>query len=144
MRIGGEAPGRRAQSRNRCQHHGLLRVTATSDRHRIPTMFCSSCSESYPEFSSHAARNTTPAGTSPMVTRRHRAMSNLRASATIIVLRFLPALSVLSDTTGPMHCLLEDQETPSQLDHPAAYSCIAPPSRALSLAVCCRSHPARR
>ena len=30
-----------------------------------------------------------------MVTRRHRAMSNLRASATIIVLRFLPALSVL-------------------------------------------------
>jgi hypothetical protein len=39
MRIGGEAPGRRAQSRNRCQHHGLLRVTATSDRHRIPTMF---------------------------------------------------------------------------------------------------------
>jgi len=48
MRIGGEAPGRRAQSRNRCQHHGLLRVTVTSDRHRIPTMFCSSCSESYP------------------------------------------------------------------------------------------------
>ena len=30
-----------------------------------------------------------------MVTRRHRAMSNFRASATIIVLRFLPALSVL-------------------------------------------------
>jgi hypothetical protein len=95
MRIGGEAPGRRAQSRNRCQHHGLLRVTATSDRHRIPTVFCSSCSESLSEFSSHAARNTTPAGTSPMVTRRHRAMSNLRASATIIVLRFLPVLSVL-------------------------------------------------
>ena len=47
------------------------------------------------EFSSHAARNRTPAATSPMVTRRHRAMSNFRASATIIVLRFLPALSVL-------------------------------------------------
>ena len=46
MRIGGEAPGRRTHSRNRCQHHGLLRVTATSDRHRIPTMFCSSGSES--------------------------------------------------------------------------------------------------
>src|SRR5262245_66307376 len=38
MRIGGEAPGRRAHSRNRCQHHGLLRVTATSDRDRIPTI----------------------------------------------------------------------------------------------------------
>jgi hypothetical protein len=43
---------------------------------------------------SHAARNTTPAGISPVVTRRHRAISNLRARATIIVLRFLPALSV--------------------------------------------------
>jgi len=26
MRIGGEAPRRRTHSRNRCQHHGLLRV----------------------------------------------------------------------------------------------------------------------
>src|ERR1700674_2158275 len=47
-----------------------------------------------PKFSPHAARNTTPAGTSPVVTRRHKAISNLRARATIIVLRFLPALSV--------------------------------------------------
>src|ERR1700680_5103684 len=46
------------------------------------------------EFSYHAARNTTPAGTSPVVTRRHRAISNFRARATIIVLRFLPPLSV--------------------------------------------------
>src|SRR6266487_4119968 len=38
----------------------------------------------------HAARNTTPAGTSPVVTRRHKAISNLRARATIIVLRLLP------------------------------------------------------
>src|SRR4051812_28620241 len=29
MRIGGEAPGRRAHSQERCQHHGWLRVTAT-------------------------------------------------------------------------------------------------------------------
>src|SRR6266478_5363520 len=47
-----------------------------------------------PKFSPHPARNTTPAGTSPVVTRRQRAISNLRARATIIVLRFLPALSV--------------------------------------------------
>ena len=46
MRIGGEAPGRRAHSQERCQHHGRLRVTATSDRHRRPTISCSSGSES--------------------------------------------------------------------------------------------------
>ena len=35
----------------------------------------------------YAARITTPAGTSPVDTRRHRAMRSLRASATIMVLR---------------------------------------------------------
>src|SRR5216683_3555737 len=92
MRIGGEAPRRRTHSRNRFQNHGLLRVTATSDRHRTMTMFCSSASESSSFLSllPHAARNTTPAGTSPVVTRRHKAISNLRARATIIVFRFLP------------------------------------------------------
>src|SRR5712691_7137000 len=96
MRIGGEVPRRRTHSRNRFQNHGLLRVTATSDRHRTLTMFCSSGLRELVFLSllSHAARNTTPAGTSPVVTRRHRAISNLRARATIIVLRFLPALSV--------------------------------------------------
>src|SRR4051812_21992776 len=44
MRIGGEAPGRRAHSRKRYRHHGLLRVTATSDRQRRPTISCSSAS----------------------------------------------------------------------------------------------------
>src|SRR6266704_816497 len=96
MRIGGEAPRRRTHSRTRYQHHVLHRVTATSDHHRKLTMFCSSGSESLssPSSPDHAARITTPAGTSPVVTRRHRAISNLRARATIIVLRFLPALSV--------------------------------------------------
>src|SRR3954469_20685853 len=46
MRIGGEALGRRAHSRKRCQHHGLLRVTATSDRQRRPTVSCSPGSKS--------------------------------------------------------------------------------------------------
>jgi hypothetical protein len=36
MRIDSEAPGRQAQSRKRHLSHGLLRVTATSDRHRQP------------------------------------------------------------------------------------------------------------
>src|SRR5689334_16569371 len=35
----------------------------------------------------HAARRTTPVGISPCVTNRHRLISNLRASATIILLR---------------------------------------------------------
>src|ERR1700752_1395311 len=42
-----------------------------------------------------AGRNTTPCGTSPLVTRRQRAMSSLRASATIIVLRVLARLSAV-------------------------------------------------
>src|ERR1700675_4668542 len=37
----------------------------------------------------------TPSGTSPVVTRRHSAMSSLRASATIIVLRVLPRPSAV-------------------------------------------------
>ena len=59
MRIGGEAPRRRTHSRNRCQHHGLLRVTATSDRHRMPTKFCSSGSESLSCLSSPFTRLAT-------------------------------------------------------------------------------------
>jgi hypothetical protein len=126
MRIGGEAPRRRTHSRNRFQNHGLLRVTATSDRHRTLTMFCSSASESLSFLSllPHAARNTTPAGTSPVVTRRHKAISNLRARATIIVLRFLPP-SVRVRYHGPMHCPSERAKAPSQLNHSAAYSCVA-------------------
>src|SRR5207245_2539614 len=39
----------------------------------------------------HAAgRNSTPSGTSPVVTRRHSAISSLRASATIIVVLRAP------------------------------------------------------
>ena len=45
MRIGGEAPGRRAHSRKRCRHHARLRVTATSDRQRRPARSCSPGSE---------------------------------------------------------------------------------------------------
>jgi hypothetical protein len=42
-----------------------------------------------------AGRKTTPSGTSPVVTRRQRAMSSLRASATIIVLRVFRRPSVV-------------------------------------------------
>jgi hypothetical protein len=44
-----------------------------------------------------AGRSTIPSGTSPLVTRRQRAMSSLRASATIIVLRVLARPSAVRE-----------------------------------------------
>ena len=80
MRIGGEAPGRRAHSRKRCQHHGLLRVTATSDRHRRPAMSCSpgSKSLSYPRSPVTPLarrRQLAPRPWSPFATARSAAFS---------------------------------------------------------------------
>src|SRR4051794_11388658 len=48
-----------------------------------------------PAFSRHAARKTTPAGTSPVVTIRHRAISSFLARATIRVLRVPPWASAV-------------------------------------------------
>src|SRR3954463_3323983 len=48
-----------------------------------------------PASSRHAARKTTPAGTSPVVTIRHSAMSSFLASATIRVLRVPPRASAV-------------------------------------------------
>ena len=48
-----------------------------------------------------AGRRTTPSGTTPSRTSRHRAISNLRAKATIMVLRVPRALSVRARTTAP-------------------------------------------
>jgi hypothetical protein len=46
-------------------------------------------------FSFHAARKTTPAGTSPVVTMRHSAISSFLARATIRVLRVPPRASAV-------------------------------------------------
>src|SRR4051812_48518085 len=46
-------------------------------------------------LSRHAARTTTPAGTSPVVTIRHSAISSFLASATIRVLRVPPRASAV-------------------------------------------------
>src|SRR6478672_10528452 len=43
----------------------------------------------------HAARKTTPAGTSPVVTIRHSAISSFLAKATIMVLRVPPRASAV-------------------------------------------------
>src|ERR1700757_3614370 len=80
MRIGGEAPGRRAHSTRRsegpcgdagCRHlgfgcSGFLSLVCVGLAHAA------------------AGRKMTPTGTSPMVTRRPSAMSRLQASATIM------------------------------------------------------------
>ena len=95
MRIGGEAPGRRAHSQERCQHHGRLRVSATSDRQRRPTISCSSGFRLSLSAPPHAARKTTPAGTSPVVSIRHSAISSFLARATIMVLRVPPRASAV-------------------------------------------------
>src|SRR5262245_1993518 len=93
MRIGGEAPRRRTHSRKRWQTpwpaSGGRHLGSSSEADDIFVRF----RETLP-IPSHAARNMTPPGTSPVVTRRHKAISSLRARATISVLRFLPALSV--------------------------------------------------
>src|SRR5215207_3897415 len=46
-------------------------------------------------LSRHAARKTTPAGTSPVVTMRHNAISSFLARATIRVLRVRPRASAV-------------------------------------------------
>src|SRR6267143_2347471 len=93
MRIGGEAPRRRTPFSKPVSKPW----PASGDRHlgsssNTDDVLLVSLRELVFSKSSlpHAARNTTPAGTSHVVTRRHKAISNLRARATIIVLRFLP------------------------------------------------------
>jgi len=111
----------------------VLRVTATSNRHRTLTMFCSSASESFifSKSSPHAARNTTPAGTSPVVARRHKAISNLRARATIIVCGFChPQFE--SDTPGLMHCPSERAKNAKPTESFPTRTVRCPPWQALS------------
>ena len=101
MRIGGEAPGRRAHSLKRRQEP-WLRPGAPPPRIVIDGSSREAderrnCLRLLPRLIRHdAGRRTTPSGTSPVVTKRHSAMSSLRASATIMVLRFLPAATLCS------------------------------------------------
>ena len=133
MRIGGEAPGRRAHSSTRHESHRKARVTATSDRHRQPAgepwagrgnrLGGPAAAEP-----AHAAgRRTTPSGVSPVVTKRHSAISSLRANATIMVLRVPPRASAVPSPVPDRQTagLLEPEETPGELDHAAAHARVA-------------------
>jgi len=94
MRIGGEAPGRRAHSPKRLVSHVLASghrhlgssSTARQSRGRAAelSMVCSG-------QAAHAiGRKTMPLGTSPVLTKLHNATSSFLARATIMVLRMPP------------------------------------------------------
>ena len=100
MRIGGEAPRRRAHSKPRLKDHVQGRVAATSVRHLlVATKRRANCrifSRPCLQASRYVAgRRSRPARTSPVVTSRQSAMRSFRASATIIVLRVPPRASAV-------------------------------------------------
>src|ERR1700737_951848 len=102
MRIGGEAPGGGPILSVGIKCHVRIRLPATSDRQfgsrdekpaRAPNG-----AEWYPRSGKpfqDAGRKTTPSNGSPVVTKRQSAMTSLRASATIIVLRVPIRLSAV-------------------------------------------------
>ena len=128
MRIGGEAPGRRAHSRKRCRHHGLLRVTAPSDRQRRPTMSYSSglqnlsCPHS-PVTLLARQRQPAPRPWSPFATGQSAAFSRGPRSRSCACRRGRRPCA--PGTTGQRTLLLMKQKAPGQLDHPAADSGVA-------------------
>ena len=100
MRIGGEAPGRRAHSKPRRSGHVQYRVAATSGRHlQSGDKYASGLQKlncPCPRACHHgAARRTRPSDTSPVVASRQSAIRSLRASATIMVLRVAPRASAV-------------------------------------------------
>jgi hypothetical protein len=100
MRIGGEAPGRRAPSKPRlkdhsplsgCRHLGSSSAARGRDDTALPKL-----SQDCPRATRQApGRRSRPAGASPVVARRQSAMRSLRASATIMVLRVPPRASAV-------------------------------------------------
>jgi hypothetical protein len=90
MRIGGEAPRRRTHSFSRHESQG----GRSGPRHLEPSSapaLEAGWAETVGRFlcnpAHKAGRRTMPSGIAPSRTSRHRAISSLRASATIIVLR---------------------------------------------------------
>lgn len=85
--------------------HGSPRVTATSDRQRQFVAITRTNAETIVSIAPRlqalydAGRRTSPCDVSPVVTKRQSAISSLRASATIMVLRILPAVTRASN-----HC----------------------------------------
>ena len=86
-----KAPGRRAHSSQRRGSRGFgvgsppprMVIGSSSMGCQAVVLFCLP----FRVVAHDAARKMMPLGTSPMVTRRQSAMSSLRASATIMILR---------------------------------------------------------
>ena len=101
VRIGGEAPRRRAHSKPRLEGHVQYRVAVTSARHlrlgldRRANRRTSVVLGYRPASHCAVGRRSRPAGASPVVASRQSAMRSLRASATIMVLRVPPRASAV-------------------------------------------------
>jgi hypothetical protein len=93
MRIGAKLRGGGSILHSGLEAMVLRRITATSDRHRQTLAWAAKLvvllSFPFHVVAYDAGRKTMPSDTSPVVTRRQRAMSSFRANATIIVLRVL-------------------------------------------------------
>ena len=74
-----------------------------------------------------AGRKTTPSSGSPVVTKRQSAMTSLRASATIIVLRVPRRLSAVRAPIPQCQraLLLKQPKAPGESDHAAADPSVA-------------------
>ena len=101
MRIGGEAPGGGPFSRSASSamfEYGFppprIVNSAVAKPARAPKMVLSGMPVPVSSFQD-AGRKTTPSSGSPVVTKRQSAMTSLRASATIIVLRVPRRLSAV-------------------------------------------------
>src|ERR1700736_2447981 len=101
MRIGGEAPGGGPILSVGIKCHVRIRLPATSDRQfgsRAESQRAPNGAECYARSGKpfqDAGRKTTPSSGSPVVTKRQSAMTSLRASATIMVLRVPIRLSAV-------------------------------------------------
>src|SRR6266481_1396969 len=108
----------------------LAHQTQSAAEPRLSFLVLECCSL---EFAHAAGRNSTPSGTSPVVTRRHSAISSLRASATIIVVLRAPLGPSVPCAIPPRQrtVFLEHQEAPRQLDQPTSYPRVAGLGQAL-------------
>src|SRR3954471_16776661 len=129
MRIGGEAPGRRAHSQERCQHHGWLRVTriVIGDQ-RYPVRQAPRAPRACPvralpsrcshdDASRHLARGHHSPQCDQQLSRQGHDQGLARAAPSICRARPVP----LRQRT----LLLMKQEAPGQLDHPAPHAGVA-------------------
>ena len=103
-------------------------MTATSNRHRRPVTSGRAGPKLLGAFASSgycAGRRTTPSGTTPSRTSRHKAIRSLRAKATIMSLRSAGSSGAGSKPLRQGAVLLEHEKSPRQLDHASSNPSVA-------------------